>query len=221
MTWAHISNQKKHTQDGCQLAALMKKAPPRRPIRAVDIGCGDGIITFEILRLGKVTSVISLDISPLAIKAMKKNLSEYITLGKVEALRASANTFFKNKKHWDCFDRLVINPPFFASGSGPKNKTDLDHLARHEGSLHLRVWGKGAWRLLKTGGDLYCVFPTERMAECLRILSQCKVEPKEIWWLKDDKRKRRFFLRATKGGSAGLIIHFDKVLKGVIQGENA
>ncbi len=220
MNWVHVQDQKKHTQDGCQLAALMKRAPPRRPIRAIDVGCGDGIIAFEILRLNRASSVLAFDISKSAVLAAKSNLKEPMEGKKVEVLRVSAQSFFKKKKYWDSFDRFVINPPYFVSGSGPRNKTDLDHLARHEGSLNLKLWARGAWRLLKTGGDLYCVFPTERMAECFRTLSQAKVEPKEIWWLKDDKRKRRFFLRATKGARPGLITHFEMVLKGVIQGED-
>jgi tRNA1(Val) A37 N6-methylase TrmN6 len=212
---------KRHTQDGCQIAAIMKNAPPRKVIKAIDVGCGDGIIIFEMLRLHKVTEVVGIDILGEAIKAAKNNLAKSVSQGKVSLHRISASGFFRRKNHCDLYDRFVINPPFFTSGSGTENKMTLDQVARHEGSLSLKVWAKGAGRLLKTGGELYCVFPSERLAECFKVLSDYGVEPKELWWLKADKRKRRFFLRAVRGGRPGLRINFDTILKGVTQGENA
>lgn len=216
MNWHHTDEMKKHTQDGCQIAALMKTVPPRKSIRALDVGCGDGIIVFEMLRLNKATEVIAIDILGAAIKAAEKNLTESISQKIVTLKKVSASRFFKDKKQWDFYDRFVINPPYFKSGSGTENKMSLDQLARHEGSLSLKVWAAGAQKLLRTGGELYCAFPSERLAECLAVLRKYNVEPKELWWLKADKRKRRFFLRAVRGGRTGLIIHFDAIVKGAV-----
>jgi tRNA1Val (adenine37-N6)-methyltransferase len=202
--WLHPVEMKRHTQDGCQLAAIMKNAPPRKAIKAIDVGCGDGIIIFEMLRLHKATEAVGIDILSGAIKAAEHNLAESLSQNKVSLHKISASNFFRNKKHWDSYDRFVINPPFFSSGSGTENKKSLDQVARHEGSLSLKIWAKGAGKLLKTGGELYCVFPSERLAECFNVLSSSGVEPKELWWLKADKRKRRFFLRAVRGGRPGL-----------------
>lgn len=218
--WHHPLEMKRHTQDGCQLAALMKGLPPRKGMKAIDVGCGDGIIIFEMLRLQKATEVVGIDILAGAIKAAENNLADPVNHGRVQLYKISASRFFRNKKHWDLYDQFVINPPFFSLGSGTENKKNLDQVARHEGSLSLRVWAQGAKRLLKTGGELYCVFPSERLAECFSVLSSCGVEPKELWWLKADKKKRRFFLRAVRGGRPGLKINFETVLKGVSQGKN-
>lgn len=211
---------KRHTQDGCQLAAIMKNAPPHKIIKAINVGCGDGIIIFEMLRLHKATQIVGIDILTGAIKAAENNLSGPILEEKVHLHKISASRFFRNIKHWDSYDRFVINPPFFSSGSGTESRKALDQVARHEGSLSLKVWAKGAGKLLKTGGELYCAFPSERLAECLKVLSTYGVEPKELWWLKADKRKRRFFLRAVRGGKPGIRISFETVLKGVGQGKN-
>jgi tRNA1Val (adenine37-N6)-methyltransferase len=205
MSWTFLDNQRRHTQDGCQLAILMKNEPKGKFLKAIDVGCGDGIIIHEMIRLNKASKFVGIDISKHAIESATKNLK--MEAMEVHLHKVSAVQFFKRKAHWDTFDRFVINPPFFKSGSGPKNKNNFDQVARHEGSLNLKVWVTGARKLLKMGGELYCVFPSERLAECLSVLSRNKVEPKEIWWLKADKRKRRFFLRAVRGAKPGMLLN--------------
>jgi tRNA1(Val) A37 N6-methylase TrmN6 len=218
MVWTHVPHQKRHTQDGCQLAGLMR--PAKKNVRAIDVGCGDGIIAFELIRLGRANKVFAFDVSKFAIEAAQENLKELILKNEVELACSSASTIFKKKKFWDSFNLFVINPPFFPPNSGQKSKKGHDQLARHEGSLTLELWAKGAGRLLRIGGELFCVFPTERLAECFSLLRKNRVEPKELWWFKNDKRKRRFFLRAVRGGRPGLRVHFEAELKGVTQGQN-
>jgi tRNA1(Val) A37 N6-methylase TrmN6 len=146
-----------------------------------------------------------------AAEAAAHNLKHQIERGLAQVRKSSAEAIFKDKCNWDRFDRFVINPPFFAHGSGRPNHRDVDQMARHDARLTLKSWARGARRLLKTGGELYCIFPTERLSELLSELTKQDVEPKEIWWFKNDKRKRRVFLRAVRGAKPGLLIHFDCV----------
>lgn len=176
----------------------------RIPVRAIDVGCGDGIIAHEILTQRKATIVEALDHQKLAAEVAQYNLK-----GRAKVHHISAQRFFSNRNNKDAFDRFVINPPFFVSGSGIENKNKADQISRHDRTMPLRVWVRGASKLLRTGGELYCVFPTERLAELLKELSVSQIEPKDIWWLKEDKRKRRFFLRAMKNAKPGIAIHFD------------
>jgi tRNA1(Val) A37 N6-methylase TrmN6 len=212
--WQFVSGQKKHTQDGSQLVSLMKGiGMGRRPSAAVDIGCGDGIIAFDMLTRKRATRVVAIDVLPEAVRAASHNLRQFIEADSAQVKRVSAAHFFRLKSNWDRFDLFAINPPFFASGSGRPNKFQTDQWARHDEKLGLKLWARGARRLLRTGGHLYCVFPTERLSETLKELSVNGVEPKEIWWFKDDLRKRRFFLRAVRGAKPGLVVHFDYIQK--------
>jgi len=206
----HAEGQKRHTQDGSQLVQLMKSVGRGlKTVRAVDVGCGDGIMAHEMLSLGRATHVTALDLSPSAVTAARQNLSPALANGRAEVWCIDAAKFFRSKTHWDKFDRFVINPPFFVERSGRPNKNLKDQWARHDGKLKLRVWAVGARHLLKTGGELYCVFPTERLTELIVELSRNHIEPKELWWFKSDFRKRRVFLRAIRGAKPGLVIHFD------------
>ncbi len=210
--WQFIDNQKRHTQDGCQLVGLMTSVGRgRRPCHAIDVGCGDGIIAFDILKDKKATSVVAIDILDSAVQTSIENLKSYLLSGKTQVYRVSASKFFGQKENWGKFHRFVINPPFYAHGSGRANKSKLDQIARHDKSLHLKLWARGASRLLKQGGQLFCVFPSERLAEAIAELSRLSLEPKELWWLRHDRRKRRFFLRAVLGAKPGLIVHLDHV----------
>lgn len=208
--WKFSETTKKHTQDGPNLVRLMKSiGKGQRPVRAIDIGCGDGIIAYEILEFHKATHVVAIEIQKEAAAIASQNLSKEIEKGRAEVLKTSVQKYFKNKKKFGSFDRVVINPPFFRDGSGPENKKRKDQMARHEASLKLKTWVKGSAKLLKTGGELYCVFPTERMSELFSELSKNSLEPKEIWWFKNDLRKRRFFLRAMRDARPGIIVNFD------------
>ncbi|MBK9294327.1 MAG: methyltransferase [Oligoflexia bacterium] len=207
--WKFNQNQKSHTQDGPNLVRLMKPVGKGlRKVLAIDVGCGDGIIAKEILDYNKATQVVAIDIQSEAIKAATHNLKEEIFLEKAKVVKTTAQKFFKKKENLERFDCFVINPPFFAQGSGEANKNKKDQIARHEVQLKMKMWVKGAARLLKFGGDLYCVFPTERLSELLVELSKNKIEPKELCWYKSDKRMRRFFLRAKRGAKPGLQIAF-------------
>ena len=208
--WHFVEGQTRHPQDGCMLALLMKGiGHGRRPVFAVDVGCGDGIIAFDIFRHRRATKVLAVDSVEACCSAAKKNLSPYIEKGVAQVLKMTAARVFRDKNNWGRFDRFVINPPFFVKGSGESNRRALDQSARHEVSLSLKIWSRGARKLLKTGGELYCVFPTERFGELVTVLSLAGVEPKEVWWFKADRRKRRVFVRAVKGARPGIIFHFD------------
>ena len=208
--WQFVANQKKHTQDGPNLVRLMKSiGRGLRPIKAVDIGCGDGIIAIEMLQLKRASFVTCIDILHDAVTAAESNLKHFTVKSDFEIYRQPARVFFLKRKNWEAYDLMAINPPFFSKGSGARSKCEADWIARHDESLPLSLWSKGACRILKNGGELYCVFPTERLSEALNSLSKAGLEPKELWWFKADLRRRRFFLRCTKGGKPGMKIHFD------------
>jgi tRNA1(Val) A37 N6-methylase TrmN6 len=151
--------------------------------------------------------VVALDGSKPAIEAASENLKEEALAGRAEVLCLRAQSFFRDRRNRDRFDRVAINPPFFIEGSGFANKVSLDQLARHDRSLPMNLWVAGVAKLLRTGGELYCVFPTERLAELCAALVKYELQPKDIWWARTDKRRRRFFMRAVRGAKTGVMIH--------------
>jgi tRNA1Val (adenine37-N6)-methyltransferase len=212
--WKFVEHQRKHTQDGVNLALLMKSiGRGLRKVCAVDIGCGDGIISSEMFKHRRASEVVAIDILKPAVVAASFNLRQQIADGTCLVKCMSAQRFFNLKSNYDTFNTMVINPPYFSKGSGFVHKNQNDRIARHDSKLNVLTWSRGAAKILKVGGELYCVFPTERLSEAFTALSRQGVEPKELWWLKADFRKRRFFLRAVKGGRPGLKIHFDFEIK--------
>ncbi|MCC6278264.1 MAG: methyltransferase [Oligoflexia bacterium] len=208
--WVFVEGQRRHSQDGSNLVFLMKGIGKGiRPVKAVDIGCGDGIIAYDMLKYKKATSVFALDISKEAIVAAGENLQGFVEAGTVAIERVDARRVFGRRQWSGKFDLAVINPPFFSEGSGIESQRGLDNLARRDKRLPLRVWARGASKLLRSGGELYCVFPTERLAELVAALKLFKLEPKSLWWASHDRRKRRFFLRAVKDGKCGLRVETD------------
>jgi tRNA1(Val) A37 N6-methylase TrmN6 len=207
--WVFAQNQKRHTQDGSNLVFLMKSiGKGLRPVRAIDVGCGDGIIAYDMLINKKASTVLAVEISKDAFVAAEANLHKFVTDEKVEVIHSNVKKIFAQKSLKEKFDLFAINPPFFAEGAGNKNHNKLDQQARYDKTLPIKVWAAGAQKLLKHGGELYCVFATDRMAELISVLRKHGLEPKEIWWAKHYTNQRRFFLRAVKGAKVGVRVFF-------------
>lgn len=181
----------------------------RGPVKAVDVGTGDGIIAHQLLEQKKATYVLAIDSDPSCVQIAQQNLDAMITTQKVRVEKLRAQSLLKKRTLKNSFDVMVINPPFYSDGAGKPSSTKGDQKARHDSSLNLKDWAQVAGYLLKPQGELYFVFPTARMVEAISQLAENQIVVKQIWWHEGDKRKQRFFARAVKNGKMGLKIDFD------------
>ena len=59
------------TTAGCLLA--LQRLPPRRVDRALDMGCGTGILAFAMARLWPAAHVLAVDLDPEAVRVARRN----------------------------------------------------------------------------------------------------------------------------------------------------
>lgn len=112
------------------------------------------------------------------------------------------------KEEYDFFDVLVSNPPFFKKGRGVLPPLEEVALAKHEISCRVEDLASLAKRVLKTKGDLYLIYPTNRLSEVLRVLEDFTLGPMFLKMIhsKPLEKSSLFLLKAQKGFKGQLTV---------------
>ena len=106
-------------------------------------------------------------------------------------------------------DVLLVNPPYFQTEKGLKNKENRVLRARSEKECAFSDVANAAAFLLKNGAKLYVVHKTERLSEIMNTLKKYKLEPKEITFIHSfiDRESQNFILCAVKNGKEGIRVN--------------
>lgn len=172
--------------------------------KAVDLGCGTGIIT--VLLAGKKNiPCVGIELQPRLAALALRNVE-------LNGLDEKASVI--NARMQDACDYIeagsksivVCNPPYRRAGSGEAQSVSAVAIARHEVAVTLSEVVAVADKLLKNGGSFYIVHQCERMAEVLSECSAHKLEPKILQVLTPNEKKEPhlFMLKAVKHGKIGL-----------------
>jgi tRNA1(Val) A37 N6-methylase TrmN6 len=105
------------------------------------------------------------------------------------------------------YDRVVSNPPYFASGSGAVGEDPRRRLARHETENTLPSLVRVAAGLLKNGGHFVCCHRPQRMTDLLVALRDQGLEPKRLQLVQSGKKPPFLLLcDAVKGAKPSLTV---------------
>ena len=168
---------KNHTF-GTDAVLLSNFATAKPKDKMVDLGTGCGIIPFLMLRDGLLSSAVGVDISEEAISLAQKTKEE-LNIDRFTAINCDLKAL-KGKVEFGCHTLVTCNPPYKAPNAGLKNPNERLRVARHEVECTLRDIVEVSAKLLQTGGRLCMCHRPERLSELMRIMSECKVEPKRL-----------------------------------------
>lgn len=189
------------SQDSILLANLARF---KKGEKVVDLGSGSGILaTLAVLKKGAPKAVgIELDPSELdrARRSAKLNgLDDKLTFvgGDVKDIK----TLVKAGE----FGAALCNPPYFEANPKLPSEGARD-VARRETTATLADFVAAAAYALKNGGDAWFVIKTTRLAELCTLLSNARLEPKELILLKPKPSSEAdsVVIRAVKGGGKGI-----------------
>ncbi|MGM9665531.1 MAG: tRNA1(Val) (adenine(37)-N6)-methyltransferase [Eubacteriales bacterium] len=192
---------------GTDAYLLSAYLPKRSNARAVELGCGSGVVSFLALTKKKCRHVYGIEVQSSICDIAKRN-AELNSLG-------SSFTAI-NKDLRDCsaadtageVDIVFSNPPYMKSSSGKANESEEKNLSRHEICGDINNFCKCAARLLKFGGDFYVVYRPDRMAELIYALKSNKLEPKNITFVHTNSHTPPSLLLVSSrlGGKGGMKI---------------
>lgn len=145
----------------------------------VDLGTGCGIIPLIVSFRNPDVRIIGVELVPevadiaaanVAENGLEKNVS--VVCKDMKSLPASPVT---GPVAW-----VVSNPPYRRAFSGRINPDSRRALARHEISVTMPDVIDTARRLLKTGGKLVLIYPTERLGEVISEMRRAGIEAKAL-----------------------------------------
>lgn len=184
-------NNFKYTSDSLILSSFVKMGQ-----RALDLGCGNGIISLRIVDRFKELYAIDYNIESLELFkiALKENYLE----GKIRLIQddiLNLGNYFPN----NYFDQILFNPPYFNCFE-PKSNMEK---ARH--STDIRNFIEIVSKLLKSRGDFTIIFPSNRISELIYYLNLYKLKVKDMIAVKPNLEKPalHFILRCRKDAKFG------------------
>jgi len=179
-----------------------------RPVgrgRAAELGAGTGIVSLLCAARGRFAHIDALEIQEDFADMARRNvagngLDERITVHTCDVRKVRADTLGYE------VDAVFANPPYRKQSDGKQNLSDRQAIARHEVYGTVADFCAAAGRLLKHGGQFYCVFCPERLSELMAALRENRLEPKRMVFVHADERSEpsSVLICAKKGGAVGL-----------------
>lgn len=123
--------------------------------RILDVGTGTGLIALMLAQRNASAEIVGVDISHEAIEEARDNFLNSPWAKRLSVTEGDVCSFESNEK----FDHIVSNPPYFVDSL--HSPDSLRTMARHTSSLKFEDLVASAVRLLRPGGRLSVILPTE------------------------------------------------------------
>lgn len=180
--------------------------------RALDVGCGTGVLSLMLAQRFTGMSVLGIDIDADAATEAATNFGRSPWAERLEAFQADFREFATSGEA-GIYDMIISNPPFFTGGAEAPD--DARRIARHQESLGLHDLMDGAARVLAPEGILAVVLPADKADEARTEARFARLEPTRECIVGTTPRKppRRILMEFRHSGIAtatqreNLLIH--------------
>lgn len=169
--------------------------------RALDLGCGTGIIPLLLEAKTRGRHFTGLEIqremADMAARSVRLNrLEDKIDI--IEGDIKEAGRIFGGAS----FDVVTANPPYMNDSHGLKNPDLPRAIARHEVLCTLQDVVREAAKVLRPGGRFYLVHRPRRLIEIITELAGYGLEPKRLKFVHPfaDREAKMVLLEAARGG---------------------
>jgi len=200
--------------DSMLLAHFICRAQRKSIKRAVDLGCGCGVLAIISAFHNTGLVVDGVDIAPDAVSCATKSaelsgLSDRVSFKEAD-IRCHRDIFNSGE-----FDFAVANPPYYALHSGHQSEDTNRASARSEELCSLEDVCEAAAYLLRWGGSFSFVHKPERLAYIFRSLCNSGLEPKRVRFVQNKKSSppNLVLIESRRGGKPSLKVEAPLILK--------
>ena len=188
---------------GMDAVLLSGFAAVREGARALDLGCGTGILPLllEATPSGRHFTGLEIqkEMADMAARSVRLNGLE----NKIEIIEGDikeAGRIFGGAS----FDVITANPPYMNDRHGLKNPDLPKAIARHEVLCTLQDVVREAAKALRPGGRFYMVHRPRRLIEIITELTGRGLEPKRIKFVHPfaDREAKMVLIEAARGGGS-------------------
>jgi len=182
--------------------------------RAVDLGCGGGILPVLLAERTPRVQIDCVDILPEAVTLTTENAAHNGLTDRIQAqlgdIRQIQDIFPAG-----AYDLAVSNPPYFPAGSGKRASGDALADARDEAVCTLDDLCSAAAYLLRWGGRFSMVHRPERLSELFVTMTRHGIEPKRLRMvsLTAESAPNLILAEGRRGGNSGLTVEAPLILQ--------
>ncbi|MCT4305205.1 methyltransferase [Elizabethkingia anophelis] len=166
--------------DGVVLGALCNG---EGAVRALEVGCGTGLISLMLAQRFSSAVFDALDINTKAVEIAGQNFSNSPFANRLDVVEINYNDFESVEK----YDLIVSNPPYFESDSSK------DLIARHQVLLSFQQLIYKSARLISDTGILSVIIPCDDAENFITIAEDNNlylIRKIDIYGIKGGKLKR-------------------------------
>ncbi len=175
--------------------------------KAVDLGCGSGVIGILLALSSPSLSITAVDIDPEAVRAARDNA---VRNGLEDRFLAVPGDVREIRSLWPAgaFDLAVMNPPYYAIGTGRLPGSPATAVARSETVCTLEDACQAASWSVRWGGRFCTVYKPERSAELLVKLHDAGLEPKRLRFVQPrvDQAPNLVLVESVRGARPGIVV---------------
>lgn len=175
--------------------------------RAVEFGCGNGIISLLAATRGRFSHITAVEIqqemADLAARNVVCNhLEERITVKACDVRLLNAAALGGE------VGAVFANPPYMRTDSGASSPYGAKETARHETEGGIKDFAAAAARCLKYGGLFYTVYRPDRIETLFASLKEYKLAPKRMVLVQDhpEAAPSMLLLESKLGAAEGLVV---------------
>lgn len=187
-------------------SVLLARFAAERPAgRALDLGCGCGVVSLCLLALGGAREMVGIDIQGEMVGRARRSADWNGLTGRARFEELDLRQV-RGRLPAQSFELVVSNPPYRPAAAGRLSPEPSAALARHEVACDLDDVAGAAGYLLGTGGEFCAVYPASRLPHLLAGCRGAGLEPKVLWpvhprW---GEPASLVLVRCARGGGEGL-----------------
>lgn len=178
--------------------------------RVCELCSGSGVISLLVSKKCNVKCIEALELQPCMADLARRNVEMNGMAGVIKVTEGDVRLATEIYGR-ECFDAVIVNPPYMKARSGEGNANSVRDVARHEIMLTFEDVAWVSANLLRYGGALYVVHRSDRLAELIYELKRNGLEPKKITYYPANRNTARVIIKAVKGGKSGVITDFSRV----------
>ena len=198
--------QKKHAlafgTDAFLLSAFLRPAPRTH---AVELGCGNAIISLLAMTRRRFSHVTALEIQKDMAELAARNVAINGLEDRIHVREFDVRTLTPDELGGEV-GAVFANPPYMRTNSGFSSPDEEKQIARHETEGGITEFADAAARCLKYGGLFYVVYRPDRLETLFSALKKAGLAPKRMVFVHDhpDASPSMLLLEAKKGAAEGL-----------------
>lgn len=190
---------------GTDAFLLSAYAPSVPRGRAIELGCGTGIVSLLCAVRGQFAHIDAVEVQAsfadlAARNAALNGLDDRVTVHCAD-LRGLRAADFGGEA-----DVVLANPPYMRADTGRLNRSDAKAIARHELFGGIDDFCAAAGRLTRWGGRFICVWRPDRLIDLIAALRAHGLEPKRMTAVHGDASApaSMVLIDARRGGAPAL-----------------